>query len=111
MCLLQIGHVFSTVLADSIARYQRLCGDSVLFSTGTDEHGQKVRSSAHRWCLVRSNVMSVQVQAAAASAGVSAQMHCNGTAASFKAVFDKFNVGYDRFVRTTEPEHRDVRCS
>jgi len=40
--LAQIGHVFSTVLADCIARYQRLCGENVLLSTGTDEHGQKV---------------------------------------------------------------------
>jgi len=81
-----IGHAYTTVLADVLARYHRLVGDDVFFLTGTDEHGQKV-------------------QRAAAKAGQDPQAFVDETHAHFKALWDRLGISHDRFIRTTDPDH------
>ncbi|MDP4108663.1 MAG: methionine--tRNA ligase [Bacillota bacterium] len=81
-----IGNTYEIVLADSIARFKRLLGYDVYFQTGTDEHGQKI-------------------QLKAAEKGVSPQEYVDGVAAEIKNIWDIMNTTYDRFVRTTDPEH------
>ncbi|RKP38352.1 tRNA synthetases class I (M)-domain-containing protein [Dimargaris cristalligena] len=82
-----IGHLFSSVLADSLARYHRLRGRTVVFSTGTDEHGTKI-------------------QQAAAQAQVAPGPYCDRISARFKELCQAAQVQYDDFIRTTEPRHR-----
>ena len=84
-----IGHLYSSLLADCVARYRRAVGDGVLFGTGTDEHGQKV-------------------QQAAASAGLPLPQFCGRVSASFQQLHADFNVGHDDFLRTVEPRHAAV---
>ncbi len=84
-----IGHVYTTTLADVAARWHRLRGDDVWFSTGTDEHGQKVMQ-------------------AAAKLGRTPQAHVDTTHLRFKEAFDAIAVQPDDFVRTTEPRHARV---
>ena len=82
-----LGHLYSAVLADAAGRYAALRhGRSVLLSTGTDEHGLKVRQ-------------------AAAAAGCSAAQLSAEVSAQYRAAFDAADVQYGRYVRTTEPEH------
>jgi methionyl-tRNA synthetase len=81
-----IGHAYTTIAADVIARRHRLLGDDTFFLTGTDEHGQKVERSA-------------------AAAGVSPQQFADQVSASFKALWDRMGITYDDFIRTTEPRH------
>jgi methionyl-tRNA synthetase len=93
-----LGHLYSSLLADATARYARLAappGPStatrrrVLFSTGTDEHGQKI-------------------QEAAAKAGVPPGAFCESVSASFRALHAAYAVSHDDFVRTSEPRHAAV---
>ena len=84
-----IGHCYTTVAADTIARYHRLHGERVLFATGTDEHGQKVARSAREQ-------------------GLEPQVFVDRLAETYKAAWRSFHVEYDRFVRTTEPGHKRV---
>jgi methionyl-tRNA synthetase len=81
-----IGHAYTTIAADVIARRRRLLGDDTFFLTGTDEHGQKVERSA-------------------AAAGVSPQQFADQISASFKALWDRMGITYDDYIRTTEPRH------
>jgi methionyl-tRNA synthetase len=81
-----IGHAYTTIAADVIARRHRLLGDPTFFLTGTDEHGQKVERSA-------------------AAAGVSPQQFADQVSASFKALWDRMGITYDEYIRTTEPRH------
>jgi methionyl-tRNA synthetase len=81
-----IGHAYTTIAADVIARRHRLLGDDTFFLTGTDEHGQKVERSA-------------------AAAGVSPQQFTDQISASFKALWDRMGITYDDYIRTTEPRH------
>jgi len=81
-----IGHVYSNLLCDTLARFYRLKGREVIFATGTDEHGAKV-------------------EAAALAKGVSPQKFCDEVSGVFRKVFDDFGYSYDYFVRTTDPEH------
>jgi len=81
-----IGHVYSNLLCDTLARYYRLKGDKVIFSTGTDEHGAKVEE-------------------AAIAKGILPQKFCDEVSAVFKQVFDDFGYSYDYFIRTTDSEH------
>ncbi len=83
-----IGHAYTSIAADVLARWKRLDGYDVFFLTGTDEHGQKV-------------------QAAAAEAGVSPQQFADGVAADFRDMADRMGISYDDFIRTTEPRHKD----
>jgi methionyl-tRNA synthetase len=81
-----IGHAYTTIAADVIARRHRLLGDDTFLLTGTDEHGQKVERSA-------------------AAAGVSPQQFADQVSASFKALWDRMGITYDDYIRTTEPRH------
>jgi len=84
-----LGSVSETIAADFIARYQRKLGNKVLFSTGTDEHSQKVERTAL--------AMGQPVEQYAATA-----------AASWKALFDRLGISYSRFIRTTDADHTKV---
>jgi len=81
-----VGHAYTTVNADALARWHRLVGDEVRFLTGTDEHGQKVAD-------------------AAASHGVDPRSWANETSVRFREAWDALEVSYDDFIRTTEPRH------
>lgn len=81
-----IGNVYEIVLADAIARYKRLIGYDVRFQTGTDEHGQKVEERAKQ-------------------DGVTPKEFVDRIAGIVKDQFDCMNVTYDKFIRTTDPDH------
>ncbi|TAH63927.1 MAG: methionine--tRNA ligase, partial [Anaerolineaceae bacterium] len=81
-----IGNTYEVILADSIARFKRWEGYDVYFQTGTDEHGQKI-------------------ELAAKDAGVSPKEYVDKIADQIKDIWDLMNSSYDRFVRTTDPEH------
>lgn len=84
-----IGSAYTTMIADVIARWHRLCGDDVLFVTGTDEHGQKIQRTAE-------------------DSGVDPQEHCDRISDSFAQLWDKLNIQYDRFSRTTAKNHHAI---
>jgi methionyl-tRNA synthetase len=84
-----IGHAYSTIAADTIARFKRLAGYEVLFLTGTDEHGQKVERAAKEREL-------------------SPQKHCDQMVTPFKKLWKRFHIKYDDFIRTTEKRHEQV---
>lgn len=81
-----IGNTYEIILADSIARYKRAQGREVFFQTGTDEHGQKIEEKA-------------------AAAGVTPREFVDGAAAEIQRIWDLMNTSYDKFIRTTEPDH------
>ena len=81
-----IGHVYTTVAADVIARYMRSTGRTVMFLTGTDEHGQKVEQAAKE-------------------RGLDAQTHCDQMVVRFQDLWRRFNISNDDFIRTTEDRH------
>ncbi len=81
-----IGHIYTTLVADTIARYRRLVGDRVYFLTGTDEHGQKIeRAAAER-----------KIEPIALADEVVARYH---------SLWAQLGVSHDDFIRTTEPRH------
>jgi methionyl-tRNA synthetase len=82
-----IGHAYTTIAADVLARRHRLLGEDVFFLTGTDEHGQKIERSA-------------------ASAGIPPQQFADEVAASFEALWKRMGITNDKFIRTTSPEHK-----
>ena len=84
-----IGHAYTTIAADVLARYWRLRGRDVFFLTGLDEHGQKV-------------------QQAAAKAGVDPQSHCDKLAPQFQQLWTRLNISNDAFIRTTDPPHKNI---
>jgi len=84
-----IGSAYTTIAADVIARFRRLHGRDVLLITGTDEHGQKIQRTAER--LERSP-----------------QDHCDKIAAGFVAAWQRLNIRYDRFSRTTSLRHSAI---
>lgn len=84
-----IGHGYSTIIADTIARYKRFKGYDVLFLTGTDEHGQKVEKAAR-------------------DRGLSPQEHCDLMVGPWKELWKRLNVSYDDFIRTTQERHEKV---
>ena len=81
-----IGNTYEIVLADAICRFKRMEGYDVYFQTGTDEHGQKIQEKAE-------------------AAGVTPQQFVDGTAGEIRRIWDLMNTSYDRFVRTTDPDH------
>ena len=81
-----IGNSYEIVLADAIARYKRADGYDVHFQTGSDEHGQKIESRAHR-------------------AGMTPKAFVDQIAAEIKRLWDLMDTSYDRFIRTTDPDH------
>ena len=82
-----IGHSYTEVAADCLARYHRLRGEDVFFLTGTDEHGQKIAQ-------------------AAAAAGKSPQAFADEVAAHFTSLWKLLGISYDEFLRTTQPRHQ-----
>ena len=82
-----IGNTYEIVLADAIARYKRQQGYDVYFQTGTDEHGLKIQQKAE-------------------AAGITPQEYVDNVAGQIKGIWDLMNTTYDRFVRTTDPEHK-----
>ncbi len=83
-----IGHVYTTTIADIIARYHRLCGDEVFFLTGTDEHAAKVVESASQ-------------------RGVTPQQWADQNAQAFQDTFAKLGIANDDFIRTSQQRHKD----
>ena len=81
-----IGNTYEAVLADSIARFKRAQGYDVRFQTGTDEHGQKIELKAEE-------------------AGVTPKEFVDNVAGQIKQIWDLMNTSYDRFIRTTDPNH------
>src|SRR3954468_25003310 len=81
-----VGTTLTTVVADVCARYRRMKGEEVYFLTGTDENGLKVAEAAEKQ-------------------GKTPKDHTDFLAGEFKKTFDKMNVSYDDFIRTTEPRH------
>ena len=84
-----IGHAYTTIAADVLARFWRLRGRDVFFLTGLDEHGQKV-------------------QQAAAKAGIDPQVHCDRLAPQFQQLWTRLNISNDAFIRTTDPAHKKI---
>jgi methionyl-tRNA synthetase len=82
-----IGHAYTTVAADVMARYHRLCGDDVFFLTGVDEHGQKL-------------------ERAAAEEGMSEQEYCDNISARFMSLWEKMDISNNYFIRTTSERHK-----
>ncbi|MBN2399796.1 MAG: methionine--tRNA ligase [Candidatus Aminicenantes bacterium] len=81
-----IGHAYTTVMADVISRYKKLCGYQVLFLTGTDEHGQKIERSAAKQGLTPKGLADAMVE-------------------QFKQLWSTLNIEYDSFIRTTDEVH------
>ncbi len=84
-----IGHAYTTILADVLARHYRNIGRDVFLLTGLDEHGQKV-------------------QQAAESRNINPKQHCDEMAPRFLKLWDKLHISYDDFIRTTEKRHTDI---
>ncbi len=82
-----IGHAYTTVVADVVARRHRLLGDTTWFLTGTDEHGQKIERSA-------------------SAAGIPPQQFADGVSQSFQDLWARMGITNDDFIRTTEPRHK-----
>jgi len=81
-----IGHAYTTFIADTMARYERLQGNETFFLTGTDEHGQKIEESAQK-------------------AGKPTQEFADEISATFKNLWDEFEISYSKFIRTTDEDH------
>ena len=84
-----VGHAYTTVAADVLARWNRMNGRPVTFLTGTDEHGQKVMEAASK-------------------RGISPMEHVDSLAPAFQALWQRLNITHDDFIRTTEPRHTVV---
>ena len=81
-----IGNTYEIVLADAIARYKRSQGYDVYFQTGTDEHGQKIELKAEE-------------------AGVTPKEFVDNVSKEIKRIWDMMDTSYDKFIRTTDPDH------
>jgi methionyl-tRNA synthetase len=82
-----LGHAYSTIVCDAIARRKRAMGIETWFLTGTDEHGQKIERSAKL-------------------AGLTPQDFADAISAEFRSLWDRLGLTYDDFIRTTEPRHK-----
>ena len=82
-----IGHAYTTFMADTTARYEKLKGNKTFFLTGTDEHGQKIEESAQK-----NNKPTYEF--------------ASEISATFKNLWDEFEIDYDKFIRTTDEEHK-----
>lgn len=83
---LTIGNAYTTIAADSMARYKRSQGYETFFLTGTDEHGLKIEQKAEK-------------------AGIKPQEYVDGMAKQYKELWKKLDISYDKFIRTSDPEH------
>ena len=84
-----LGHAYTTILADALARFARLRGNDVFFLTGTDEHGQKV-------------------QTAAQERGIDERTHADQMVVRFRDLWADLHIEHSDFIRTVEPRHVDV---
>jgi methionyl-tRNA synthetase len=84
-----IGHAYEVIATDAIARFKRLDGYEVRFLTGTDEHGLKIQQTATR-------------------EGTSPRSFVDAMAPKFRAMAERLNCSFDRFIRTTDPDHADA---
>lgn len=82
-----IGHAYTTIIADVLARYSRLVGYDTFFLTGTDEHGQKIEQSA-------------------SARGKTPKEYADIISGEFKKLWDDFDITYDKFIRTTDDYHK-----
>ncbi|MBI2084383.1 MAG: methionine--tRNA ligase [Candidatus Aenigmarchaeota archaeon] len=81
-----LGHAYTTIAADAIARWHKLKGEDVFFLTGTDEHGEKIEQAAQ-------------------AAGKTPKRFCDEIAKNFKGAWKALNISYDNFIRTTDVNH------
>ncbi len=81
-----IGHAYTTIIADTLARYARLINQDTFFLTGTDEHGQKIEEASRK-------------------RGKPTQEYADEISAKFRNLWDQFDISYDRFIRTTDSDH------
>lgn len=86
---LHIGHAYTTVAADAMTRFKKLTGYDTRFLTGSDEHGQKIERAAR-------------------AKGETPQEYVDKIVAGFKHLWGRLEVGYDDFIRTTQPRHKKV---
>ncbi|PGZ94442.1 methionine--tRNA ligase [Bacillus pseudomycoides] len=86
---LHIGHAYTTVAGDAMARYKRMQGYDVYYLTGTDEHGQKIQKKAEEL-------------------NVTPQAYVDNIVAGIKELWSKMDISYDDFIRTTEDRHKEV---
>ncbi len=82
-----IGHAYTTIIADTLAIYSRMVGYDTFFLTGTDEHGQKIEQAAKQ-------------------RGKTPQEYADEISSKFKQLWDYFDISYDKFIRTTDEEHK-----
>ena len=82
-----IGHAYTTIIADMLARYSRLTGHNVYLLTGTDEHGQKIAQSAE-------------------ARNKTPKEYADEISGKFRTLWDDFDITYDKFIRTTDEEHK-----
>jgi methionyl-tRNA synthetase len=82
-----IGHTYTTIVCDAVARRKRQLGCETFFLTGTDEHGQKIERSA-------------------AAAGKTPQQFADEVSGEFRALWERMGISYDKFIRTTSEEHK-----
>jgi len=82
-----IGHAYTTIIADMLARYSRLVGYETYFLTGTDEHGQKIEQSATQ-------------------RGKTPKEYADEVSGKFRTLWDDFDITYDKFIRTTDEDHK-----
>jgi methionyl-tRNA synthetase len=86
---LHIGHAYTTVAGDAMARYKRMRGFDVMYLTGTDEHGQKIQQKAQE-------------------KGVTPQQYVDEIVAGIQELWKKLDISYDDFIRTTQDRHKEV---
>lgn len=84
-----LGHAYTTIVADSMVRFQRMMGRESFFITGTDEHGDKIVQAAEK-------------------AGCGPQEFADSVSAEFRALWPRLGLAPDRFIRTTEPAHKEA---
>ena len=82
-----VGHAYTTIAADTLTRARRLRGEAAYLLTGTDEHGQNIERIARE-------------------KGIPPQQHCDEITARFRSLWERLDVRYDDFIRTTEPRHK-----
>ncbi|MBR8462561.1 methionine--tRNA ligase [Campylobacter sp. faydin G-24] len=82
-----IGHAYTTIIADTLARFRRLQGYDTYFMTGTDEHGQKIEQAAK-------------------TRGKTPKEYADEISGKFRSLWDEFKISYDHFIRTTDAEHK-----
>jgi methionyl-tRNA synthetase len=86
---LHIGHAYTTVAGDAMARYKRMRGFDVMYLTGTDEHGQKIQRKAEE-------------------KGITPKQYVDEIVGGIKDLWNKLDISYDDFIRTTEDRHKEV---